>query len=111
MPKLCRVDIKHSEEVYKKLDDFIRLLKGRFSIQAIYLFGSFAKREIHEGSDIDLVIVGDFKERFIDRIGRITALTDLPIEPLVYTPQEIEKMINNGNSFIKTVVESGVKLS
>jgi len=33
-------------------------------IKEVYLFGSFAKGEVHEASDIDLIIVGDFKEKF-----------------------------------------------
>ena len=110
MPKLCRINIEHSEEIYRRLTEFTQLLKNKYKITSIYLYGSFAVKQIHEGSDIDLLIIGDFKERFIERIGRITALTDLPIEPLIYTPDEINDMIKNGNPFIKTVVASGIKL-
>lgn len=110
MHKLCRINIDHCEEIYGKLRDFVQLLKNKYEIQSIYLYGSFAEKKIHEGSDIDLMIIGDFNERFIERIGKITALTDLPIEPLVYTTEEIKEMINNGNSFIRTILEKGVKL-
>ena len=110
MPKLRRINIENSEEIYRRLTEFAQLLKNKYKITSIYLYGSFAAKQIHEGSDIDLLIIGDFKERFIERIGRITALTDLPIEPLIYTPTEINDMLKNGNSFIKTVVASGIKL-
>jgi len=33
-------------------------------VKEVYLYGSFVKGEIHEDSDIDLIIVGDFKELF-----------------------------------------------
>ena len=59
---------------------------------------------------MDLVIVGDFRERFLDRIGRILDLTDLPIEPLVYTREEFEQMKQSGNPFIRTVLATGMKL-
>jgi len=72
-------------------------------IKEVYLFGSFAKGEVHEASDIDLIIVGDFKEKFFERIQKITALTDLPIEPLIYTPQEFKKL-KKKNSFIKKIM-------
>ena len=64
---------------------------------------------IHEGSDIDLVIVGDFRERFFERIGRILELTDLPVEPLVYTPEEFEAMKASKNPFIEEVLR-GIEL-
>lgn len=110
MPRLCRINIEQRKEIYRKLEEFVQVLRDKYSIDSIYLFGSFAKKQIHEGSDIDLLIIGDFKERFIDRIGKILGLTDLPIEPLVYTPEEIDNMIKNGNPFIKTVMESGINL-
>jgi len=74
------------------------------------LFGSFAKGEIHEGSDIDLIVVGDFKERFFERIGKIIEMTDLPIEPLVYTKEEFEEMKKN-NPFIKDILRNAKKLA
>ncbi len=71
------------------------------------LRGGRRRGQRHEGSDIDLVIVGDFQERFHERIGRILALTDLPIEPLVYTREEFEAMKKGGNPFIKEVLATG----
>lgn len=56
------------------------------------------------------MIVGDFKERFFERIGKILDLTDLPIEPLVYTPEEFEAMRASGNPFIAEVLRTGVEL-
>jgi len=83
-------------------------LKKRFNCD-VYLYGSFATGEIHEGSDIDLIIVGDFKERFFDRIGKILELTDLPIEPLVYTRAEFDKMMR-GNLFLNEIFKYARKM-
>jgi predicted nucleotidyltransferase len=110
MPKLCRIDLKESQKIFEDIKDFARELKKKFPIKTIYLYGSFAKGEIHEGPDIDLVIVGDFKERFPYRIGKILELTDLPIEPLVYTNEEFQKMVNDENPFIKEVLKTGKML-
>jgi len=74
------------------------------------MFGSFARGEIHEGSDIDLIVVGDFKERFFERISKIIEMTDLPIEPLVYTKEEFEEMKIN-NPFIKDILKTAKKLA
>jgi len=74
------------------------------------LYGSFSRGEIHEGSDIDLLIVGNFKERLFDRIGKILELTDLPVEPLVYTVEEFEEMKRSQNPFILDVLKTAVKI-
>jgi len=90
--------------------DFVKVLKEKLPIKEVYLYGSFARGELHEGSDIDLVVVGDFKENFFARIGRILDLTDLPIEPLAYTEEEFGQMISQGNPFLLSVLRSGKKL-
>lgn len=107
MSKLCRINLKQSQKIFEDIKDFAKELKKKFPIKAVYLHGSFAKGEIHEGSDIDLVIVGDFKERFPYRIGKILELTQLPVEPLVYTEEEFQKMVDDENPFIKEVLKTG----
>ena len=74
------------------------------------LYGSFFTGDIHEGSDIDLIIVGDFKERFFERIGLIMELTNLQIEPLVYTKEEFRIMIEEENPFILEILKYAKKL-
>jgi predicted nucleotidyltransferase len=108
MHKLCRIDIGKREEILKEVERFSDELKKRFNYE-VYLYGSFVRGDVHEGSDIDLIIVGDFKERFFDRIGKILDLTDLPIEPLVYTRDEFAAM-KRDNLFIKSVLEHARRL-
>ncbi|MEA3355752.1 MAG: nucleotidyltransferase domain-containing protein [Candidatus Bipolaricaulota bacterium] len=85
-------------------------MKRRLPVSEVYLFGSFARGDIHEGSDIDLIIVGDFNERLFKRIERVLELTDLPIEPLVYTREEIDEMIKEGNPLILHALKEGKEL-
>lgn len=109
MPKLCNIDIDHSQKIYKELDRFIKKLKDKFLIYEIYLYGSFATGNIHEGSDIDLIIVGDFKGKIFKRIEEIIKLTDLPVEPLVYNLKEFNRM-KESSSFLKKVMKEGKRL-
>jgi hypothetical protein len=106
--KLCRIDIERSKEILEDVKSFAEKLKKRFGCD-IYLYGSFAQEKIHEGSDVDLIIVGNFKERFFERIEKILEMTDLPVEPLVYTKEEFAQM-ERESSFIKEVMKSAVKL-
>jgi len=110
MPKLCRINLEHHAEIYEQLVDFVETLKRRLPVSKVYLFGSFGRGDIHEGSDIDLIIVGDFKERLFKRIERVLELTELPIEPLVYTREEIDKMIKEGNPLILHALKEGKEL-
>jgi len=109
MLKLCNIDIERSQEIYERLRAFVTRLRKNFSIKEVYLYGSFVRGEIHEGSDIDLVIVGGFKGRIFQRIEEVLKLTDLPIEPLIYTTEEFRRM-KNTNPFLKEVIKTGKKL-
>ncbi len=74
------------------------------------LFGSFARGDIHEGSDVDIVVVADFQEPFLDRIRRLLDLNDgigLPLEPVGYTPEEFDRMRQEGNRFVEEVLRHG----
>jgi hypothetical protein len=73
------------------------------------LFGSFASGDINEGSDIDILVVADFKETFLDRIRILMDLNTfkIPIEPVGYTPEEFNEMRNRKNTFIMEVLEKG----
>lgn len=110
MYKLCRVDIERSEGLLSEIKAFAAKLKNDLPVREVYLYGSFAKGEIHEGSDIDLLIIGDFAERFFDRIGKILVLTDLSIEPLLYTVEEFEEFKKSQNPFIMEVLKTAVKI-
>ncbi len=109
MPKLCNINIDHSQKIYKELDSLIKKIKDKFLIYEIFLYGSFATGNIHEGSDIDLIIVGDFKGKIFKRIEEIIKLTDLPVEPLVYTLKEFNRM-KQTSSFLKKVISEGKRL-
>lgn len=110
MLRFRNIDIDRREEIYKELERFAAELRRKFRIQAIYLFGSFATGEIHEGSDIDLIVVGDFQGRIFDRIDQVTRLTELPIEPLVYREEEFERKIREGSLFLKEVLPTAKRL-
>ena len=114
MHQLCRLDLSRGEKQYRELDAELRALaqqlRARFRARKIIAFGSYTRHELNEGSDIDLLIVGEFTERFHKRIGAVRELTELPIEPLCYTPAEFEQLVRDKNPFIATVLEEAVEL-
>lgn len=110
MPTLRRVDPERREELLQRVTEFVRELKATLPVEQVYLFGSFAKGEVHEGSDIDLLIIGAFSERLPYRILSVMRLTELPIEPVVYTRAEFEQMKQQGNPFVMEVLRTGTVL-
>jgi len=110
MHTLCRLDIKKGRELYQTVISFINEIKLQLPITDVYLYGSLINGELNEGSDIDLVIVGNFKEPFFERIVQVMRYTDLPIEPLVYTKEEFNEMKRSKNPFIREVVKRGEKM-
>ncbi|MEN2974179.1 MAG: nucleotidyltransferase domain-containing protein [Candidatus Caldarchaeales archaeon] len=110
MSKLCRVDIKRSEEIFSKIEEYKEILIQKLKPDLIILFGSFAKRDFNEGSDVDLLVVADFKQSFLDRIKLLLEFNEqlkLPLEPIGYTLEEFLEMFRRENRFISEVLEKG----
>jgi len=106
--KLCRVDISQSEKIYEQLRELATFLKSKHKAKKVYLYGSFARGDFNEASDIDLIIVGEFKGRMPERIRQVLDMTSLPIEPLVYTEAEFEQM--KGSAFLREVISTATEI-
>jgi predicted nucleotidyltransferase len=106
--KLCRINLEDREKIYEQLSQFAHLLKSKHKVSKVYLYGSFARGDFNEGSDIDLIIVGEFEGRMPQRIGKILDLTSLPVEPLVYTEAEFEQM--KERAFLSEVLATAKEL-
>jgi predicted nucleotidyltransferase len=80
--------------------------------ERIVLFGSFARGDQNRASDLDLVVIATTPLPFCERIGRALesaygASRRLPVEALVYTPEEWRRMTAAGSSFATLVRREG----
>lgn len=110
MHRLRRVDPQRSAQVLEKVRAYAERAVERLRPHCVILFGSFARNDVHEGSDVDLVVVADFQEPFLDRIRLLMDLNDgigLPLEAVGYTPEEFRQMREAGNRFVQEVLETG----
>lgn len=109
MFKLRRIDIERSEEIIEKIEEYVKKIIESLNPYVVILFGSFATGDINEGSDIDILVIADFKEVFLDRIKTLMKLNTfgIPIEPIGYTLEEFENMRVGGNRFVMEVMEKG----
>ncbi len=100
--------IKVSLEEIKR--SFAAVLEKGGAQRAI-IFGSYARGEADEYSDIDLVIIKNTETPFLDRYRDFDGLFSVmpnALEILVYTQEEFESMRDGGNPFILNVVEDGI---
>lgn len=94
--------------VEAEIQKIIRALRP-YGPKKVVLFGSFARRDYHGLSDLDLIIIKETEKKFLDRIVEVLELCDsaIPVEPLVYTPAEIEQLLAEDNSFIIQALSEG----
>ena len=77
--------------------------------QRIILFGSTARGEADAESDLDVLVIKETSEPFVQRLEAMARLCPPGVHAdiLVYTPEELECMVEDGNPFILQALEEG----
>ena len=101
-----------SYDTKKIIQAMVQKLIIEYAPKKMILFGSHAYGSPTPDSDIDILIIKETSERFIDRwvtVQRIlTGLhPSIPVETLVLTPHEIRTRLAIGDQFIKEIIEKG----
>lgn len=96
-------------EIERELADLVPRIVEELHPQKIILFGSAARGEAGEMSDIDLCVIADTDLRFFDRMSAVQKLWqgNRELQVFVYTPDEWRRMREEGRDFIRTIVEEG----
>lgn len=100
------------QEFKKEIESITQQLIAKYRPEKIILFGSIARGEETENSDIDLLFVKESNKKRPFRIKEVfTALRglrrDYALDPIVYTAQELEKRKALGDYFIRRVLAEG----
>jgi predicted nucleotidyltransferase len=87
-------------------------LLAEYAPEKVVLFGSYAYGVPRADSDIDLIIIKETSERFLDRWVTVQRILTgmhraLPVETLVLTPQEIQHRLAVGDQFIAEILAKG----
>ena len=111
---MVRIDLDRLPQIRREIRSLVGRIRRTLHVERVLLFGSFATGHIHEGSDVDVLIVGPFHERFHLRAGRIWDLIDperyIPVEPICYTPDEFAQLRHEGNPFLRHILRHAVEL-
>lgn len=96
----------------REIERIVRQIAEGYRPLKVILFGSHAWGEPTEDSDIDLLIVKETSDRFIDRWVKVRKLIAdptrrIPVEPIVMTPEELDRRIARGDQFFREIVGRG----
>jgi len=101
------------KEIEKELEHFISKLENHYNLNCVILFGSQARGDYLPYSDIDLIIIADFKDEFFKRSLKLTLLNEsrYNFELFCYTEEEFEMMFVKGNALIYDAIYEGKPLA
>lgn len=92
-----------------EIEGFGQRIGREFGAERVILFGSHAKGEVNEDSDVDLLIIGPFEGRSVDRSVeiRMKLRPQFPVDLLVRTAEKVRDRIRMGDDFLREIVEEG----
>lgn len=111
-----RVRLQIELRVVARAATAIILDKNREAISRIVLFGSAAKGEVSEESDVDLLVVvknGDrhvWRRRFIEEVMPIAYSLGRYISIKTFTEKEFKSLVDKRSPFVKEVLSHGISL-
>ena len=94
----------------KELESITAQIIEKFKPEKIILFGSASQGRITPDSDVDLLIIKKDTPLYgADRIRELSKLIDrnIPVDFLVYQPEEFEKRLKMGDPFLKAILKEG----
>jgi predicted nucleotidyltransferase len=87
-------DFARASQLSANLEHIVEDIVAHYNPEKIILFGSLAKGNVQEFSDIDLVIIKKTDKPFYDRLREVATLCsyDVGVDFLVYTPEEYAQL-------------------
>jgi predicted nucleotidyltransferase len=107
MPYRMTESSKRSRKLEEELNRALQAIQS-LNPQKVILFGSAARENIHSKSDLDLLVIWDTPQSFLERSQTMYDVIEpnIGMDILVYTPEEIEKF-GNSNPFIHQALTEG----
>ena len=97
-------------EIINSIEKFIKEIKKKYNVEAIILFGSYAKGTESEDSDIDIAIVSADFDDIYDCMAILMGMTwdiDARIEPHPIKKKDFDEV---SDYFVKEIIDTGIKV-
>lgn len=88
---------------------FARRIGAEFRAEKVILFGSHARGDAHEDSDVDLLVIRPYRGNSakLSVAIRMKLRPRFPLDLLVRTPAAIRKRVRLGDSFVSEILTTG----
>ncbi len=110
MPAVRSIDPGAREPLLRELRAFAGRLAAELRAEQVVLFGSLARGDQHEGSDIDLLVIIPYEGRVFEAIGEVLSRTELPVEPVVVRPESLARRLREGHPLFTRIMREGIRL-
>jgi uncharacterized protein len=94
----------------KEIENITKQIIEKYKPEKIILFGSAAHGKLTPDSDADFLIIKKETPFYgVDRMRELSRMIerDIPVDLLVYRPEEIEKRLAMGDPFLKAIFKEG----
>lgn len=99
-------------QLKQEIATIVNELVASYKPEKIILFGSAARGEATEESDLDFLLVKKTNANYFDRVRAATKSlsTTRPLDVIIFTPTELDKAISEKRLFIRQVFKYGTTL-
>lgn len=107
------MDNSKNRRIKRAIESYLKRLGKKFKIEKSILFGSRARGDYLDNSDVDLIVVSkdflgiNFRKRMAEAIEDWNQ--DLDLEVICYTPKEFEKK-KKQIGIVKQAVKEGIEI-
>ena len=86
-----------------------RRIGAEFGAERVILFGSYARGNANPDSDVDILVIGSFESRSVDKSVeiRMKLRPGFPMDLLVRTPEKVRERIEMGDAFMREILDQG----
>ena len=92
-----------------QIKKFCRQIGEQFGAERVILFGSYARGKATADSDVDILVIGSFEGRNVDKSVEIRMKwrPKFPLDILIRTPEKVRQRIKMGDCFMREILEQG----
>jgi predicted nucleotidyltransferase len=97
-------------DIQKEIENISAQIIAKYKPEKVILFGSAARGDAGPDSDLDFLIIKKDPPHFgEDRIRELSRLIErkVPVDFVVYRPDEFEQRLRMGDPFLKSILKEG----
>ncbi len=97
-------------DLQKEIESITQQILKKYKPEKVILFGSAARGKFSSDSDADFLIIKKETPFYgADRIRELSRLIErnIPIDFLIYRPEEFNKRLEMGDPFLKFILKEG----